>query len=133
MFASTTTTTICICCKKLSQTKKCKKVAQNNNLQVLGKKWFCKKLIRTQQKIQIVQNKEAKVNREVKVNKEAKDKDIKEAEDKLNMGTEKDNNGEKVKLSEERRDLKENMEKIHKVDDTNGVRHRPTRTSPWPT
>ena len=36
-----------------------------------------------QQKIQIVQNKEAKVNREVKVNKEAKDKDMKEAEDKL--------------------------------------------------
>ena len=76
-----------------------------------------------------MQNKEAKVNREVKVNKEAKDKDIKEAEDKLNMGTEKENNGEKVKLSEERRDLKENMEKIHKVDDTNGVRHRPTRAS----
>ena len=38
IFASTTTATICICCKKLSQTKKCKKVAQNNNLQVLGKK-----------------------------------------------------------------------------------------------
>ena len=33
------------------------------------------------------------------------------------MGTEKENNGEKVKLSEEKRDLKENMEKIHKVDD----------------
>ena len=80
-----------------------------------------------QQKIQILQNKEAKVNREVKVNKEAKDKDIKEAEDKLNMGTEKEKNGEQVKLS----DLKENTEKIHKVDDTNGVRHRPTRTSLW--
>ena len=78
-----------------------------------------------QQEIQIVQNKEAIVNREVKVNKEAKDNDIKEAEDKLNMGTEKEKNGEQVKLS----DLKENTEKIHKVDDTNGVRHRPTRAS----
>ena len=80
--------------------------------------------------VKVKVNKEAKVNREVKVNKEAKDKDIKEAEDKLNMGTEKEKNGEKVKLSEEKRDLKENMEKIHKVDDTNGVRQRPTRTSP---
>ena len=75
--------------------------------------------------VKVKVNKEAKVNREVKVNKEAKDKDIKEAEDKLNMGTEKEKNGEQVKLS----DLKENTEKIHKVDDTNGVRHRPTRTS----
>ena len=75
--------------------------------------------------VKVKVNKEAKVNRDVNVNKEAKDKDIKEAEDKLNMGTEKEKNGEKVKLS----DLKENMEKIHKVDDTNGVRHRPTRTS----
>ena len=58
----------------------------------------------------------------VKVNKEAKDK--------LNMVTGKEKNGEKLELSEEKRDLKENMEKIHKVDDTNGVRHRPTRTSP---
>ena len=74
-------------------------------------------------------NKEAKHNREVKVNKEAKDKDIKEAEDKLNMVTGKEKNGEKVKLSEEKRDLKENMEKIHKVDDTNGVNHGPARTS----
>ena len=86
-----------------------------------------------QQKIQILQNKEAKVNREVKVNKEAKDKDIKEAEDKLNMVTGKEKNGEKVELSEEKRDLKENMEKIHKVDDTNGVTHGPARTSLWPT
>ena len=65
----------------------------------------------------------------VKVNKEAKDKDIKEAEDKLNMVTGKEKNGEKVELSEEKRDLKENMEKIHKVDDTNGVTHGPARTS----
>ena len=75
--------------------------------------------------VKVKVNKEAKVNREVNVNKEAKDKDIKEAEDKLNMGTEKEKNGEKVKLS----DLKENMEKIHKVDDTNGVTHGPARTS----
>ena len=74
--------------------------------------------------VKVKVNKEAKVNREVKVDKEAKDKDIKEAENKLNMVTGKEKNGEK-----EKRDLKENMEKIHKVDDTNGVRHRPTRTS----
>ena len=79
--------------------------------------------------VKVKVNKEAKVNREVNVDKEAKDSDIKEAEDKLNMGTEKEKNGEQVKLS----DLKENTEKIHKVDDTNGVRHRPTRTSLWPT
>ena len=65
----------------------------------------------------------------VKVNKEAKDKDMKEAEDKLNMVTGKEKNGEKMELSEEKRDLKENMEKIHKVDDTNGVNHGPARTS----
>ena len=57
----------------------------------------------------------------VKVNKEAKDK--------LNMVTGKEKNGEKLELSEEKRDLKENMEKIHKVDDTNGVTHGPARTS----
>ena len=81
--------------------------------------------------VKVKVNKEAKVNREVKVDKEAKDKDkdIKEAEDKLNMVTGKEKNGEKVKLSEEKRDLKENMEKIHKVDDTNGVNHGPARTS----
>ena len=33
--------------------------------------------------------KDTQVNRDVKVNKEAKGKDFKEAEDKLNMGTEK--------------------------------------------
>ena len=76
--------------------------------------------------VKVKVNKEAKVNR---VNEEAKDKDIKAAEDKFNMGTEKEKNGEKVKLSEEKRDLKENMEKIHKVDDTNGVTHGPARTS----
>ena len=79
--------------------------------------------------VKVKVNKEAKVNREVKVNKEAKDKDMKEAEDKLNMVTGKEKNGEKVELSEEKRDLKENMEKIHKVDDTNGVTHGPARTS----
>ena len=57
----------------------------------------------------------------VKVNKEAKDK--------LNMVTGKEKNGEKLELSEEKRDLKENKEKIHKVDDTNGVTHGPARTS----
>ena len=71
--------------------------------------------------VKVKVNKEAKVNREVKVNKEAKDK--------LNMVTGKEKNGEKVELSEEKRDLKENIEKIHKVDDTNGVTPGPARTS----
>ena len=48
--------------------------------------------------VKVKVNKEAKVNREVKVNKEAKDKDIKEAEDKLNMGT-GENNGDQHSFS----------------------------------
>ena len=118
--------------QKIIPNKKMQKSCPEQQFASFGKEVILQKT-HPQQKIQILQNKEAKVNREVKVNKEAKDKDIKEAEDKLNMGTEKEKNGEKVKLSEEKRDLKENMEKIHKVDDTNGVRHRPTRTSLWPT
>ena len=76
-----------------------------------------------------VKDVKVKVNKEAKVNREVKDKDIKDAEDKLNMVTGKEKNGEKLELSEEKRDLKENMEKIHKVDDTNGVTHGPARTS----
>ena len=76
-----------------------------------------------------VKDVKVKVNKEAKVNREAKDKDIKEAEDKLNMVTGKEKNGEKVELSDEKRDLKENIEKIHKVDDTNGVTHGHARTS----
>ena len=114
--------------QKIIPNKKMQKSCPEQQFASFGKEVILQKT-HPQQKIQIVQNKEAKVNREVKVNKEAKDKDIKEAEDKLNMGTEKEKNGEKVKLS----DLKENMEKIHKVVDTNGLSHRPTRASPWPT
>ena len=115
--------------KNYPKQKNAKKLPRTTICKFWERSDFAKKLIRTQQKIQIVQNKEAKVKREVKFNKEAKDKDIKEAEDKLSIGTEKEKNGEKVKLSEEKRDLKENMEKIHKVDDTNGVTHGPARTS----
>ena len=118
--------------QKIIPNKKMQKSCPEQQFASFGKEVILQKT-HPQQKIQIVQNKEAKVKREVKVNKKAKDKDIKEAEDKLNMGTEKEKNGEKVKLSEEKRDLKENMEKIHKVDDTNGVTHGPARTSLWPT
>ena len=118
--------------QKIIPNKKMQKSCPEQQFASFGKEVILQKT-HPQQKIQFVQNKEAKVNREVNVNKEAKDKDIKEAEDKLNMGTEKEKNGEKVKLSEEKRDLKENMEKIHKVDDTNGVTHGPARTSLWPT
>ena len=118
--------------QKIIPNKKMQKSCPEQQFASFGKEVILQKT-HPQQKIQIVQNKEAKVNREVKVNKEAKDKDIKEAEDKLNMVTGKEKNGEKVELSEEKRDLKENMEKIHKVDDTNGVNYGPARTSLWPT
>ena len=68
--------------QKIIPNKKMQKSCPEQQFASFGKEVILQKT-HPQQKIQIVQNKEAKVNREVKVNKEAKDKDIKEAEDKL--------------------------------------------------